>query len=217
LRYFSKYRKKTNPDIACQLIEASEEIRSFSDNIRSLDPGSASVRFLAMGFEGHAAAVYWRHIMKIIPQELGFNGRITRSATDAFNQCLNYTYGILYGEVWRAIVKAGLDPYFGLIHGSKRDQGSLVFDLIEEFRAPFSDRLVLGMVGRGFQPQIGAHGFLKTRTRRQLAIGFLKHWKKKMLWRSRKMSPALILGGQAESLSKVFNYEGAYHPFKMRW
>ena len=109
------------------------------------------------------------------------------------------------------------NPSFGMSHGSKRDQGSLVFDLIEEFRAPFSDRLVLGMVGRGFQPQIGAHGFLKTRTRRQLAIGFLKHWKKKMLWRSRKMSPALILGGQAESLSKVFNYEGAYHPFKMRW
>ncbi len=217
LRYFSKYRKKTNSDIACQLIKASEEMRSFSDNIRSLDPGSASVRSAAMGFEGHAAAIYWRHLLKIIPPELGFNGRITRSASDAVNQCLNYTYGILYGEVWRAIVKAGLDPYFGLMHGSKRDQGSLVFDLIEEFRAPFSDRLVLGMLGRGFQPEIGVQGLLKTRTRRQLAIGFSKHWMKKMVWRSRKMSPALILEGQAESLAKVFNHEGVYHPFKMRW
>jgi CRISPR-associated protein Cas1 len=217
LRYFSKYRKKTNPDIACQLIQASEEMRSFSNNIRSLDPGSASVRSVAMGLEGHAAAIYWRHLMKIIPQELDFNGRITKSASDAVNQCLNYIYGILYGEVWRAIVKAGLDPYFGLIHGSKRDQGSLVFDLIEEFRAPFCDRLVLGMLGRGFKPVIGIHGILKTRTRRQLAIAFSKQWLKKMGWRSHMVSPALILEKQAERLAKVFNYEGGYHPFKMRW
>lgn len=90
----------------------------------------------------------------------------TKTVRAKVNQCLNYVYGILYGEVWRAVVKAGLDPYFGLIHGSKRDQGSLVFDLIEEFRAPFADRLIVGMIGRGFQPEIGDHGFLKTRTRR---------------------------------------------------
>jgi CRISPR/Cas system-associated endonuclease Cas1 len=90
-------------------------------------------------------------------------------------------------------VKAGLDPYFGLIHGSKRDQGSLVFDLIEEFRAPFSDRLVIGMLGRGFQPEIRTHRFLKTRTRRMLAIAFSKQWSKKMAWRSHEMAPAQIL------------------------
>ena len=47
---------------------------------------------------------------------------------------------MVYGEVWRALVKVGMDPYFGIMHGSERDQGSLVFDLIEEFRAPFADR-----------------------------------------------------------------------------
>jgi len=104
----------------------------------------------------------------------------------------------------------------GLIKGSKRDR-SLVFDLIEEFRAPFSDRLIIGMLGRGFQPEIGRHGVLKTRTRRLLAISFSKRWSKKMPWRSSKISPARILEKQAGSLAKLFNYEGAYHPFKMRW
>ena len=88
LRYFSKYRKKTNSDIAWEMIRASEEIRAFSDNIRGLDPGSASGRPMAMGFEGHTAAIYWRHLIKIIPPELGFNGRITRSASDVVNQSL---------------------------------------------------------------------------------------------------------------------------------
>lgn len=31
------------------------------------------------------------------------------------------------------------------------------------------------------------------------------------------MAPAQILEKQAETLAKVFNYEGTYHPFKMRW
>ena len=38
------------------------------------------------------------------------------------------------------------------MHGSERDQGSLVVDVIEEFRAPFVDRLLLGMIGRSFLP-----------------------------------------------------------------
>ena len=151
----------------------------------------------------------------ILPNNL--SSFVTRSAKDVFNQCLNYVYGILYGEVWRAIVKAGLDPYFGLMHGSQRDQGSLVFDLIEEFRAPFADRLVISMIGRNFKPEIGRHGFLKTKTRRQLAISFSKRWQKKMPWRSHTMTPGSILESQAISLARLFNHDGNYHPFRMRW
>ena len=45
------------------------------------------------------------------------------------------------------------------MHGSERDQGSLVVDVIEEFRASFVGRLLLGMTGRGFLP-IGEGGQL---------------------------------------------------------
>lgn len=217
LRYFSKYRNRTNPELGRQLTEAADEISDVAESVRILDPSTASVRALAMGHEGWAASIYWRQIIGMLPKELGFSGRVTRSASDVVNQCFNYAYGMLYGEVWRVVVKAGLDPYFGLIHGSKRDQGSLVFDLIEEFRAPFADRLVIGMLGRGFQPTTGKHGLLTMRTRRHLALGFSKRWLKKIPWRSRKMTPAAILENQANSLAKLFGREGNYHPFKMRW
>jgi len=170
-----------------------------------------------MGFEGHAASLYWGRISKLIPEAFGFSGRVLRSAKDPVNQCLNYVYGILYGEVWRAVVKAGLDPYFGLMHGSLRDQGSLVFDLIEEFRAPFADRLVVGMLGRGFIPGIGQHGLLKIRTKRQLAAAFMKRWFDKIPWRSRIANPASMLVGQARDLVRLFNREGSYRPFRMKW
>ncbi len=217
LRYFTKYRKKTNPDLGWQLTEAADAIRGLADTVLTLDPAAASVRTEAMGYEGHAASLYWQHIVKILPQDFGFMGRATRAAKDLVNQCLNYTYGILYGEVWRAVVKVGLDPYFGLMHGSKRDQGSLVFDLIEEFRAPYADRLVIGMLGRGFIPEVGPHGFLRTRTRKRLALSFSKRWTKKIEWRSRNIEPGAILTKQAGSIVKLINREGDYYPYRMRW
>jgi CRISPR-associated protein Cas1 len=217
LRYFTKYRKKTNPEFGRQMTAAAESIRGLAERVLTLDPAAATVRTEAMGYEGHAASLYWQHVIKMLPKDFGFMGRTTRAAKDLVNQCLNYTYGILYGEVWRAVVKAGLDPYFGLMHGSKRDQGSLVFDLIEEFRAPFADRLVIGMLGRGFMPELGNHGFLKTRTRRQLALRFSKRWMKKIEWRSHSIEPGAILTKQAGSIVKLMNREGEYHPFRMRW
>lgn len=217
LQYFSKYRKKTCPELGFQLTKTAEHIRSLATNVLALDSALPTVRTSAMGLEGHAASLYWRQLMRLIPEELGFCRRVTQGAKDQVNQCLNYVYGMLYGEVWRAVMKAGLDPYFGLIHGSKRDQGSLVFDLIEEFRAPFADRLIMGMLGRGFLPAIDEHGTLKTRSRRQLALGFLKGWSKKVSWRSRRLEPTAILTEQTRSVARLFNREGEYHPYKMRW
>jgi len=134
-------------------------------------------------------------------QMLYLDGRVHRKAEDVVNQCVNYVYGMLYGEVWRALVRQGLDPYFGFVHGSARDQGSLVFDVIEEFRAPFADRLVFGMLGRSFRPRIGAHGHLRTATRRALARSFTKRWTGEMAWRSQRLAPAQILEKQAASLA----------------
>lgn len=217
IRYFSKYRKKSDFACYCKMTSSAYEISELADSIRSADPAGASVRAQAMGFEGHAAAIYWRQIKALIPNGLKFPGRVTKAARDIVNQCLNYGYGILYGEVWRAVAKAGLDPYFGIMHGSQRDKGSLVFDLIEEFRAPFVDRMVVGMMGRGFTPEVGTHGELKSRTRRKLTKNFLKRWTKKMSWRSQSISPSDILSKQADNLASLFNGEGSYKPFKMKW
>jgi CRISPR-associated protein Cas1 len=39
-----------------------------------------------------------------------FEARDHRGAPDAVNSALNYGYGILYTQVWGAIVNAGLEP-----------------------------------------------------------------------------------------------------------
>jgi len=93
----------------------------------------------------------------------------------------------------------------------------LVFDLIEEFRAPFADRLVLAMIGRGLRLEIGSHGFLRTRIRRVLAQGFARAWNKTIRWRGRRIAPAAILEHQAGALAKLILGQGDDQPFHMRW
>ncbi len=216
LKYFYKYKKRKESS----LIEVNKDIGSIEElakKILDADTSSEDIRMRVMGYEGHAASIYWQNIKKLVPSKYDFTGRFTRSAEDIINQCFNYVYGILYGEVWRAIVKSGLDPYFGLIHGSQRDGGSMVFDIIEEFRAPFADRIVVSLLGRGFIPKSNNIGLLKNYCKKILATTFSKRWHTKIKWHSLEISPAQILDFQARSITKLLVKEGNYLPFKMKW
>lgn len=217
LKYFARYRKKTDAAIFTALSSAADKIRDMAQLLKTLDPCADNIRAVAMGYEGHAAALYWSNLARLVPGRFGFGGRVTRHAMDPVNQAVNYLYGILYGEIWCALVKVGLDPYFGLIHGSERNNSGLVFDFIEEFRAPFGDRLLVGMLGRGFEPDIGKDGYLRSGTCKQLASAFLKLWNKKIRWLNKKLSPAAIMEKQAVELVKVFTQNGGYRPFQFRW
>ncbi|MCK9279695.1 MAG: CRISPR-associated endonuclease Cas1 [Melioribacteraceae bacterium] len=216
LKYFYKYKKRKESS----LIEVNKDIGTIEElakKILDANTSNEDIRMKVMGYEGHAASIYWQNIKKLVPPKYDFTGRFTRSAKDIINQCFNYVYGILYGEVWRSIVKSGLDPYFGFIHGSQRDGGSMVFDVIEEFRAPFADRIVISLIGRGFIPKVNNTGLLKSYCKKILATTFSKRWHTKIKWHSLDISPAQILDFQAKSITKLLTKEGNYLPFKMKW
>jgi len=217
LKYFYKYKKRREPSTFIQIKKDINSMCELALKFSDINPESKDVRAIAMGYEGHAASIYWQNIKKLLPADFEFTGRITRYAKDVINQCFNYVYGILYGEVWRAVIKMGLDPYFGIIHGSQRDSGSLIFDIIEEFRSPFADKIVIGMLGRGYNPEINKDGLLKTNSKKLLARSFSKRWNSKIKWRSFNLSPAQILEHQTNSLSKLFKNEGKYLPYRMKW
>lgn len=124
---------------------------------------------------------------------------------------------MLYGEVWRSLLRAGLDPYFGILHGSQRDQGSLVFDIIEEFRAPFADYVVVGMLGRGFDLERDAEGRLRSGCRHKLVSAFHKQWHRAVRWRRRMRAPSDILDAQATCLRNTFLRNDEYRPFRFQW
>ena len=217
LKYFARYRKRKNDAAYAELTRCADEIRGIAETLDGFDPAAVAARASAMGFEGRAAAKYWSSFAILVPGDLSFPGRHTRHATDPVNSAVNYVYGMLYGEVWRAVIRAGLDPYFGIIHGTERDQGSLVFDLIEEYRAPFGDRLVLGMLGRGFALELDKEGRLRAACRHKLVHAFHKQWQRVVRWRGGTRAPSAILELQVTSLKNTYLGNDEYRPFKFRW
>lgn len=86
------------------------------------------------GMEGTASAHYFKGMNACLPPFYRFNKRSQHPALDPFNALLNYGYGLLYGMVEAALLKAGLDPALGLLHADSYGKPVLAFDVIEIFR-----------------------------------------------------------------------------------
>ncbi|MGC9054010.1 MAG: CRISPR-associated endonuclease Cas1, partial [Candidatus Hydrogenedens sp.] len=69
-----------------------------------------------MSTEAHASSIYWSYFKQLISANYNFTHRTHRHSKDPVNSALNYGYGILYSECFRALTLAGLDPYAGFLH-----------------------------------------------------------------------------------------------------
>ncbi len=85
-------------------------------------------------YEGACAKWYFNTISMHLPEPYRFAGRSQHPAFDMFNALLNYAYGMLYGQVEAALIKAGVDPYLGIFHRDEYNRPVLVYDFIERFR-----------------------------------------------------------------------------------
>lgn len=110
-------------------------MQDYLQKIRSIEGESVSdIAPSLRGWEGAAAARYFKVIGQLMPEQYAFTKRSKHPATDYFNSMLNYGYGILYGKVEGALIKAGIDPYIGIFHRDDYNRPALVFDVIEKYR-----------------------------------------------------------------------------------
>lgn len=93
----------------------------------------------AMGHEGRAAALYWPAYSRCLPAFSRFQNRERRAGRDAANIVLDFTSSLLARDARIVIQRAGLHSGFSVLHSVADNRDSLVFDLIEEFRAPLSE------------------------------------------------------------------------------
>lgn len=154
------------------LRNASRELTALADEARSFDGAFEEARRELMIMEAQAARIYWPMYAQLLPEDLDFDSR-DQDSTDPVNVMLNYSYGILYKEVWKALVLAGLDPYAGYMHVDRSGKPVLVFDFIEQFRF-IADYIVLRMLRRGWRPVID-EGLLKRDSRAKI-ISYLENF-----------------------------------------
>jgi CRISPR-associated protein Cas1 len=128
-------RPATDEVAARKLAAAINGIEDYKNKVRraegeSLSDLAPSIR----GWEGAASRRYFQSISLMLPEAMRFTERSQHPAADPFNAMLNYGYGILYGKVEGALIKAGLDPYMGVFHRDDYNRPALVFDVIEKYR-----------------------------------------------------------------------------------
>ncbi|MGI0493610.1 CRISPR-associated endonuclease Cas1 [Alkalinema pantanalense CENA528] len=102
-----------------------------------------------LGIEGAGAAVYFEAFGRCL-QNGGFvfGGRSRRPPGDAVNAMLSFGYQVVWNHVLTLVELQGLDPYGGCLHSGSARHAALVSDLVEEFRGPIVDSLVLYLVNR---------------------------------------------------------------------
>lgn len=86
------------------------------------------------GLEGKCGHAYFKALSACLPEPYQFARRSKHPAEDMFNSLLNYAYGMLYSRVEAALIKAGIDPYLGILHRDEYNRPVLVYDFIEPFR-----------------------------------------------------------------------------------
>ncbi|MEW6455468.1 MAG: CRISPR-associated endonuclease Cas1 [Acidobacteriota bacterium] len=127
--------KITRPEKAEKINEWIFGLEDIIEKLKNLKGTLDEKRGSIMGFEGAGGRIYFDALSYIIPERFKFEGRSRQPAQDEFNCLLNYGYGVLYSMVEKACIIAGLDPYVGFLHTDNYNKKSLVFDLIEMFRA----------------------------------------------------------------------------------
>jgi group II intron reverse transcriptase/maturase/CRISPR-associated endonuclease Cas1 len=164
LLYHSKYAGRP-ADVREALVDAAARVNDLARSIDSWKDPLARIRRQVLLTEAHAAVRYWGAVAILLRNHVEFPGRRLRGATDPVNALLNYGYWRLHALVWSAAERAGLVAWAGLLHVGRRSTTGLVLDLMEEFRAPAVDRVVFGLIGRGFVAKQRPDGRLRSSTR----------------------------------------------------
>ena len=110
-------------------------LEDYRSKIRALDGDIVNdIAPKLRGWEGQASRIYFNTINAFLPEQFRFVFRSQHPALDVANAFLNYGYGILYGRIEGALIKAGIDPYIGVLHRDDYNRPVLVYDVIEMYR-----------------------------------------------------------------------------------
>lgn len=223
IKYFAKSRRTGDPALYQELLsctvrmeEILSKIENFGTPIDSKTRVNKEVREQIFSIEGRAAQDYWAGVGLLLEDKIDFGGREGRGAIDPVNSALNYGYGILYSQVWGAVMLAGLEPFAGFLHTDRPGKPSLVLDLTEEFRACIIDRAILAYLLRGGNIETN-EGKIADKSRRELARRVLERLDDEEIYETKKYKLKAIIQRQARRIASFLREEGKYKPFIGSW
>ena len=140
LMRFNRKRKLASVNKVIKGIDNDIQAVTVADNLDTL-----------RGYEGASAARYFPALGHLIANaEFPFTQRHRQPPKDPVNSLLSFGYTLLYNNVLSLILAEGLSPHFGNFHYGEKKKPYLAFDLMEEFRSPVVDSLVLTIINKSW-------------------------------------------------------------------
>lgn len=102
-----------------------------------------------LGLEGNAARIYFQNFAQCLKPGIQFPGREYYPSRDPVNALLSFGYSMVARELESLLESHGFDSCLGFLHQPTYGRRSLALDLLEEFRHPLVDRLVLKIFNKG--------------------------------------------------------------------
>ena len=177
-----------------------------------------------LGIEGAGARAYFEGLAAGFSSEIRFERRERRPPPDPANSLLSFGYTLLANLLTSRLEARGFDPYLGFFHQPRSGRPSLALDLLEEFRHPVVDRLVLRLCNlrilkpEDFEPDPRRAGGVVLR--RGSSRRFFKEWESALgrPLRSRDGGDSSRvrdrLDQQIESLATHLRHGDPYLPFR---
>jgi CRISPR-associated protein Cas1 len=218
LRYTGKYLKQADATRYAKITGAANGLHiQLRAAMRVEGKQVDGVRHQLMGIEGICARIYWEAVQEIVRDRINFLGRVTRGAQDEVNSLLNYGYGILYAQVWGAVLNAGLEPFAGFLHVDRPGKPSLVLDLVEEFRQPVVDRVVLAHVNLGVPIKM-QNGMLEAETKNAFADKIMERLLSPEPYQGKHYQIRSVIQQQARRLASFLRGDApTYKAFSFKW
>lgn len=178
-----------------------------------------------MGLEGAGAASYFEAFADCLENpEFVFTTRSRRPPGNPVNAMLSFGYQVVWNHLLSLIELQGLDPYMACLHEGNHQHAALASDLLEEFRAPIVDSLVLYLVNRSvvdarrdFEFR-GGGCFLNDAGRKRFLQAFVQRMEESLTMEGGDRQPRWHVLMQQVRAYKQFIYDPGrvYRPYQIR-
>lgn len=217
VKYFHKYHKTNNNALIGKYEELStciKDLKSFLKTNAKDDPGYLTK---LLGFESQGAVKYWAYIRELLSDDnVNFEKRERKGATDLVNCMLNYGYSILYARVWQALLEAKLNPYESIIHVRQDGKPTFVYDVVEIFRSQVVDRVVVKLIQMGTELSV-EKGLLSDETKKLLSREILERLNRYEKYRTDELTLGQIIRRQAKEIARWIDTGANYKPYISKW
>ena len=215
IKYFHKYHKGKSAVLSAKYEDIIPKFKIILSDVKSL-AAKADYRISLVSLEARSAELYWDYVRELISDDVEFSGRERKGAADLVNCLLNYGYSILYARIWQMVLFRKLNPTISVIHVEQLGKPTLVYDIIELFRAQAVDRVVISLVQKR-EPLKIQDGYLDKETKKLLVQNVTERINRHEKYRNKEIRLCDIINLQVKEIADYIENGTKYKPYVAKW